>query len=975
MDQLSSSLKKTLVPHGSYKKVSAAHDIENQPILARQSPEALSASSSINSSSLTTRSSVDLNDRREVIVKIDGGERIIKGNERNMLWHEPSYEFWTEDMNCGPHSNVVQRGKDMPNNDPPSRLIGQFLNKQRAVGSEMTLDMDMEMDELRDHPKPENDHRTAGSSPLNSPPDYKHNHSPTTSKELRVSFQAPSPPSKAVDIEPDQPYENDCSTDEEEGEARDATPDEQKYLSRRRTINVNSPQDDTNNSNNTYYTPKNGAGDNDQVLRCTSFQKRASVLGRAKTKSRLIDPSPEIPEKRSGKIGKSGQLRSGLLGRTSGMLKPPEEEDDDPLFDEDLPDEFKKGKVDCWTLLQWISLIVIVTALICTLIIPILKIKILRGLHLWKWLVLVLVLICGRLLSGWVIRLVVFCIERNFLLRKRVLYFVYGVRKPVQNCLWLGLVLIAWHAMFDQKVDTNNKFLGYINKLMICMLIGTMLWLVKTLMVKVLASSFHVSTFFDRIQESLFNQYVIETLSGPPLLEIHRSQEEEDRTLAEVWKIQNMAGAQLPPELRPPIAPRYSSKGASANGGQTLTPKPSRTVSIAISGISGPLSKNQDEPNQGISIDHLHKLNPKNISAWNMKRLIKIVRYGVISTLDEQIHDTKKEDDSSTQIRSEYEAKLAARKIFRNVAKPRSKFIYLKDLSCFLREEEALKTMNLVEGSPDREKISKASLKNWVVNAFRERRALALTLNDTKTAVNKLHQMVNVLVSIIILVICLVILGIATSKFLLFVSSQVVVVAFVFGNTCKTIFESIIFLFVTHPFDVGDRCEVDGIQMIVEEMNILTTIFLRFDNQKIIYPNSTLSTRPIGNYYRSPDMGDTVDFTVHIATPAEKIAAMKQRITSYIENRKDHWYPSPSVVLMNLEDLNRLKLSVWIRHRINHQDMGEKWLRRAQLVEEMVKIFKEFDIEYRLYPIDINVRGMPPITSNRVPSTWPTAGN
>lgn len=96
---------------------------------------------------------------------------------------------------------------------------------------------------------------------------------------------------------------------------------------------------------------------------------------------------------------------------------------------------------------------------------------------------------------------------------------------------------------------------------------------------------------------------------------------------------------------------------------------------------------------------------------------------------------------------------------------------------------------------------------------------------------------------------------------------------------------------------------------------------------------------------------------------------------SYIENRKDHWYPSPSVVLMNLEDLNRLKLSVWIRHRINHQDMGEKWLRRAQLVEEMVKIFKEFDIEYRLYPIDINVRGMPPITSNRVPSTWPTAGN
>lgn len=104
------------------------------------------------------------------------------------------------------------------------------------------------------------------------------------------------------------------------------------------------------------------------------------------------------------------------------------------------------------------------------------------------------------------------------------------------------------------------------------------------------------------------------------------------------------------------------------------------------------------------------------------------------------------------------------------------------------------------------------------VNAFRERRALALTLNDTKTAVNKLHQMVNVIVGIIIVIICLVILGIATSKFLLFISSQIIVVAFIFGNTCKTIFEAIIFLFVMHPFDVGDRCEIDGVQVTNEQI-------------------------------------------------------------------------------------------------------------------------------------------------------------
>ena len=96
---------------------------------------------------------------------------------------------------------------------------------------------------------------------------------------------------------------------------------------------------------------------------------------------------------------------------------------------------------------------------------------------------------------------------------------------------------------------------------------------------------------------------------------------------------------------------------------------------------------------------------------------------------------------------------------------------------------------------------------------FRERRALALSLNDTETAVDKLHQMLNIFVAIIIVTIWLLILKLATTHFFIFLSSQLILVAFVFGNTCKTLFEAIIFLFVMHPFDVGDRCEIDGVQV------------------------------------------------------------------------------------------------------------------------------------------------------------------
>lgn len=88
-----------------------------------------------------------------------------------------------------------------------------------------------------------------------------------------------------------------------------------------------------------------------------------------------------------------------------------------------------------------------------------------------------------------------------------------------------------------------------------------------------------------------------------------------------------------------------------------------------------------------------------------------------------------------------------------------------------------------------------------------------MSLDDTKTAVDELRNMLNVLVAIIILIIWFIILGVPISHFLIFMSSQLLLVVFIFGNTCKTVFEAIIFLFIMHPFDVGDRCEVDGVQV------------------------------------------------------------------------------------------------------------------------------------------------------------------
>ncbi|MQM18355.1 hypothetical protein Taro_051344, partial [Colocasia esculenta] len=878
--------------------------------------------------------------RPEVILKVDGNSRepyTLGAGEWNdhAVWRGSSYEFWREGsrtngagedggggFSFSPRS-PSWRGMAEICEDPPRKLIS-FLRKQTGSEGDVWLDMYLEMEELG---KPQTPTPT---TPLTSS-------SIANSKDVRVSFQEPV--SAAA-------------------------------LRRRSSYNESSSDSDTGDRDERG-SSRIGAGEA-EVLKCSS---NSSFRRNPKTRSRLVDPpahhsgylSSGDNTRRSplpGTSPRSGQMWSGTMGGNCLQQQQHEDDDDDPFVDEDLPQKYRRAKLDALTVVQWVSLFVILAALVCSLTIPVLQRQTLWNLHLWEWELLVLALICGRLVSGWVIRFAVFFFERNFLLRKRVLYFVYGLRKAAQNCLWLGLVVIAWHYIFSKKVERETKSNAprYVTKVLVCLLVTTLLWLVKTLLVKVLASSFHVSTYFDRIQESLFNQYVIETLSGPPLIKIQQIRHEEEQVMAEVQKFQN-AGAKISPELRAAVMPN--------KGGRTQL----MTSPVGKNGrLAGPVagkefSRQQDE---GITIEHLHRLNQKNVSAWNMKRLMNIVRHGCLTTLAEKIPDASGEDDSTTQIRSEYEAKMAAKKIFTNVAKPGSKYMYLMDLMRFMPEDEALKTIGLFEGAQESKRVSKCSLKNWVVNAFRERRALSLTLSDTKTAVSKLHKMVNVVVSIIAFVIWLLILGIATKHLLIFVSSQILLVVFIFGNTCKIIFEAIIFLFVIHPFDVGDRCEVDGVQVVVEEMNILTTVFLRHDNSKVTYSNNVLSTKPINNYYRSPDMWDDIDFHIHTATPVEKLAIMKERIKAYIDGRKEHWYPNAMVVLRDVVDLDTLKFSIWLQHTINYQNIEERWVRRELVVQEAIKVLRELDIECRMLPPDVNVRSMTPSSSIRLPPTWTT---
>jgi hypothetical protein len=85
--------------------------------------------------------------------------------------------------------------------------------------------------------------------------------------------------------------------------------------------------------------------------------------------------------------------------------------------------------------------------------------------------------------------------------------------------------------------------------------------------------------------------------------------------------------------------------------------------------------KGKKEQEQVIDVDKLKKMKQGKVSAWTMKGLINVIRSSGLSTISytpESIYE-EVSDNNDNEIRSEWEAKAAAYRIFRNVAKPGSK--------------------------------------------------------------------------------------------------------------------------------------------------------------------------------------------------------------------------------------------------------------------------------------------------------------
>ncbi|KAH8967178.1 hypothetical protein BDL97_03G065200 [Sphagnum fallax] len=373
--------------------------------------------------------------------------------------------------------------------------------------------------------------------------------------------------------------------------------------------------------------------------------------------------------------------------RTAGAAAPsgsaPPEEEVDPLEDESIP-QYKRWKRKSNRWLYWmqrISLIALIALLVCSVRYESLRKVYWYNLVLWQWLTLMLMVSCGRLIAGGAVQLLVVLIEHHYLLKRRVLYFVYGLRHAVKNCIWLALVIGTWKIIFRNNTDTQT--IPVITKVLWCFFAASLLWMAKVLFVKVAANSFHRAAYFDRIQDCLFHQYVLETISQPKYVE---GENESTWLYGGVSNEQDMRTPQLPGtpremSLRPvtsdlesqvpkstgiayetqPSDPRprtpHGWQGLSSSKYDVQQPPsahqtPRRKSYVSIPGTTN--GKVTTTPEVVIAQDKLQGLTSHTVSAWTLRRLMKLVRTHNMTTYASMLSD-------DWEIDSEAQAKAAAK--------------------------------------------------------------------------------------------------------------------------------------------------------------------------------------------------------------------------------------------------------------------------------------------------------------------------
>ncbi|KAF9531655.1 Mechanosensitive ion channel-domain-containing protein [Crepidotus variabilis] len=300
-----------------------------------------------------------------------------------------------------------------------------------------------------------------------------------------------------------------------------------------------------------------------------------------------------------------------------------------------------------------------------------------------------------------------------------------------------------------------------------------------------------------------------------------------------------------------------------------------------------------------------------------------------------------------TALESANKSRLLARRLFYSFAKEGADYMLLEDIErYFSSKEDAISAFTLFDkdgnGDASREEVELACLE-----FHREQLSIENSMRDLDSAVGRLDNIFMSLYFIIAAIIVAICLDASFTSVLTGAGTLVLGLSWLIGGSLQEVLTSIIFLFIKHPFDVGDRVVVSKETYTVKEIRLLSTIFLDGNNTLVQAPNSQLNTLFIQNIRRSPQMSETFTFDVNYSTTFEDLENLRVKMLEFIHAEKRDFQPAFDVTVKGCIDFpeqTKMTLSADIKYKSNSQQGALKAKRRNKWICALKTILAELKI-------------------------------
>jgi len=150
--------------------------------------------------------------------------------------------------------------------------------------------------------------------------------------------------------------------------------------------------------------------------------------------------------------------------------------------------------------------------------------------------------------------------------------------------------------------------------------------------------------------------------------------------------------------------------------------------------------------------------------------------------------------------------------------------------------EEAEESFDAIDADQNGD-ISLEEMVRKIVDIGKERKAIANSMKDISQALAAFDKVLLFVVFIICIIIFLAVFQSSFIGTLTTAGTALLSLSFVFAATTQEFLGSCIFLFVKHPYDVGDRVDIAGPekeQLVVEKISLLYTVFTRIDKMQVV---------------------------------------------------------------------------------------------------------------------------------------------